>query len=232
MAPISAQIHLRHLVRRLVAALILVVAATGAVTSTAHAETAGSSTPNAAADSLDAGGFFSCAVLTDGRVKCWGDNSVGQLGLGDTQTRGDSLAEMGTNLPAVPLGTGRTALTVSAGFNFACAILDDHSVKCWGSGSSGVLGSGNTGDRGDNGGEMGDAMPKVNLGTGRTALALSAGNNLRRAPSSTTTRSSAGATAQTGCSGRATPVTAATTEARWAMSCPSSTSEPAAPHSP
>ena len=39
----------------------------------------------------------------------------GQLGLGDTNDRGDAPGEMGGNLPAVDLGTGRTATAITAG---------------------------------------------------------------------------------------------------------------------
>jgi len=55
--------------------------------------------------SLDLGGYFTCAVLSDSSAKCWGFNNVGQLGLGDTQTRGDAPGEMGDNLPHVKLFT-------------------------------------------------------------------------------------------------------------------------------
>jgi len=44
-----------------------------------------------------------CVVLDDDSVKCWGWNSSGQLGVGDTTTRGLSDADMGDNLPAVDL---------------------------------------------------------------------------------------------------------------------------------
>jgi len=80
--------------------------------------------------------FHMCALFVDGRVKCWGSNGSGQLGLGDTNNRGQGSAaeNMGDALPYVDLGTGRTALHVSAGSYHPCALLDNLQVKCWGSG--------------------------------------------------------------------------------------------------
>jgi len=124
---------------------------------------------------IEAGAFHTCAVLDNGSVKCWGDNASGQLGLGDTEDRGDAGGEMGDALPAASLGSGRTAVAVSAGAGYTCAILDDASVKCWGENGKGQLGLGDTNDRGDASGEMGDALPAVSLGAGRTAVAITAG---------------------------------------------------------
>ena len=117
----------------------------------------------------------SCAILEDGSVQCWGWNIAGQLGYGNTTNRGDGAGEMGNNLPTVNLGTGRTARAVATGALHTCAILDNGSVKCWGSGFSGQLGYGDSLARGDAGGEMGDSLPTVNLGTGRTAKAIALG---------------------------------------------------------
>ena len=38
---------------------------------------------------VTAGGTHSCAIRSDGSVKCWGNNFSGQLGLGDAIARGD-----------------------------------------------------------------------------------------------------------------------------------------------
>ena len=121
------------------------------------------------------GNLHTCALLDDHTVKCWGDNGDGQLGLGDTEARGDEPGELGDALPAVDLGAGRTALALAAGAGRTCALLDDGRVKCWGSNGSGALGLGDTEDRGDAPGELGDALPAVDLGVGRSALALDAG---------------------------------------------------------
>jgi alpha-tubulin suppressor-like RCC1 family protein len=126
---------------------------------------------------LAAGSFHTCARLDDGSVKCWGRNNLGQLGLGDTQDRGGGPGQMGATLPAVNLGSGRTALQLTAGDSHTCAQLDDSSVKCWGYNFSGELGLGDTQNRGDGPGEMGATLPAVNLGPGRTALQLTAGSH-------------------------------------------------------
>ena len=66
----------------------------------------------------------------------WGDARFGQLGLENVESMGDDANEMGDDLPAVDLGLGRTGKQVSAGAWHSCALLDDDSVKCWGSGFS------------------------------------------------------------------------------------------------
>lgn len=127
--------------------------------------------------SVALGSLHTCALLDTGQVKCWGMNRYGQLGLGDTFDRGDVLAELGDNMPTVDLGTGRTALAISAGDSHTCALLDTGQVKCWGLNSSGELGLGDTNNRGDEPGEMGDSLPFVELGAGLTAVDLSSGNS-------------------------------------------------------
>src|SRR4051794_41102081 len=59
---------------------------------------------------LTLGAHYACVILSDGRMKCWGENADGQLGLGDTNHRGDQPNEMGDHLPAIDLGTGKYAV--------------------------------------------------------------------------------------------------------------------------
>ena len=124
---------------------------------------------------VTAGFQHTCAILDDGSVKCWGYGGDGRLGYGNSNTRGSGPGHMGNNLPFVDLGTGRTAVQISAGETHTCALLDNASIKCWGDGDFGQLGYGDPGYRGGGTGEMGDDLLAVDLGTGRTALQVEAG---------------------------------------------------------
>lgn len=55
-------------------------------------------------------------------MKCWGDNSLGQLGDGTTTSSLFPITVSGVN----------NATAVSAGFYHSCAVLADRSVECWG----------------------------------------------------------------------------------------------------
>jgi E3 ubiquitin-protein ligase HERC3 len=128
------------------------------------------------AKKLAAGVDFTCALLDDMNVKCWGRNNSGQLGQGKSAVYvGGEPGDMGDALPAVNLGTGRKAVDVSVGDLHACALLDDRSVKCWGNNQWGQLGYGDTSARGRQASTMGDNLPVVDLGTGKSAAKLLVG---------------------------------------------------------
>lgn len=128
------------------------------------------------AKELATGAAHVCALLEDGSVKCWGWNDDGQLGQGDRRDRGSALSDLAEALKPVSLGSGRTAKSIVTGARHTCVIMDDDSVKCWGGNGSGELGLGDKKNRGDAPNEMGDALQRVDLGSGRTALDLAAGD--------------------------------------------------------
>lgn len=127
------------------------------------------------AKQIVAGYNHTCALLDDNTVKCWGSNSSGQLGYNDTASRGHVANSMQT-LGTVYLGVGRTALSISAKWAHTCAVLDDYSLKCWGSNGTGELGQNDTTNRGDVANSMQNLNP-IYLGVGRTAVSVSAGQN-------------------------------------------------------
>jgi alpha-tubulin suppressor-like RCC1 family protein len=86
---------------------------------------------------LGVGAGFACAVLGDGSIVCWGDNSHGQLGTD---------AGMFSASPVTVSGvTGATA--ISCGRAHACALVSNRQVACWGEGAHGKLGNGMTADQ-------------------------------------------------------------------------------------
>jgi hypothetical protein len=125
------------------------------------------------ARALASGWSSTCAILDNNRIKCWGSNLMGQLGLGDGDNRGDGPGEMGDALPYVDLGQGRTVTAIAVSAFFSCATLDGGALKCWGANQFGQLGLGDARARGGAPGEMGDALPAVDLGAGRRALGIS-----------------------------------------------------------
>ena len=130
------------------------------------------------AKAITAGDKHTCVILNNDRVKCWGANDDGQLGLGDTNHRGGDIeSEMGDNLPYVDLGEDRTAKALFARYNYTCATLDNDQLKCWGDNYFGQLGLGDTNNRGDEPYEMSDDLPYVDLGEDHTVKAVTAGKN-------------------------------------------------------
>ena len=129
------------------------------------------------ATAIAAGEYHTCALLDNASVKCWGKNDWGQLGTDSGANRGDNSGEMAA-LPTVNLGTGRTATAIATGEYNTCALLDNASVKCWGSNDYGAAGIDDSTDDdiGDSSGEMAQ-LPVVNLGSGLTATAISVGDD-------------------------------------------------------
>jgi alpha-tubulin suppressor-like RCC1 family protein len=112
---------------------------------------------------LAAGGASTCALFDNGRVKCWGGNATAVLGQEDVVNRA-SPAQVGF----IDLGTGFSAAAIAISFH-ACAVSAEGRVKCWGANGDGKIGlelpaAGDSLKIGDAPGEMGDALPEVDLG--------------------------------------------------------------------
>ena len=89
---------------------------------------------------ISSGGDHTCVILDDGSVSCWGMNNYGQLG-------DESVSNRHEPTQTSSLGSGRTAVSISAGALHTCVILDDGSVSCWGQNDDGQLGTGNNQDQ-------------------------------------------------------------------------------------
>ncbi|NDG84787.1 MAG: choice-of-anchor D domain-containing protein, partial [Proteobacteria bacterium] len=88
---------------------------------------------------VGSGNLFSCALLSNKTVWCWGANNLGQLG--------NAPGEWGTGTDsAVPVQvSGITDATqISVGYDHACALLTNQTVKCWGDNTYGQYGNGAT----------------------------------------------------------------------------------------
>ena len=112
-------------------------------------------------DLIAAGEDHTCAIQSDGSVRCWGEGSYGRLGHGGS-------GDKNTPTATASLGAGRTAIDITAGSTHTCAVLDNGSVACWGLNNYGQLGDGTTTNRN---------TPTQTLSLGRPAIAVEAGSH-------------------------------------------------------
>jgi alpha-tubulin suppressor-like RCC1 family protein len=84
---------------------------------------------------LSLGQNFTCAIDINQKLYCWGQNNIGQLGLGTS-----NIAKFGLRLVSTASFTN-----VSAGDNHTCAINKDKQLYCWGKNYNGQLGIGTDG---------------------------------------------------------------------------------------
>jgi alpha-tubulin suppressor-like RCC1 family protein len=128
---------------------------------------------------IAAGSYHTCALLESGSVRCWGEASHGELGLGSTERIGDD--ETPASAPAVDVGGGRV-VAVHAGLSHTCVLLATGRVRCWGYAHQGRLGYGNEDNVGDDEPpsragdvDIGGVALKIDLGTYHTCALLTDG---------------------------------------------------------
>ena len=80
---------------------------------------------------IGGGDDFVCAVFDSGRVRCWGSNHAGQLGMGHQRQLNVGDDETPADMDGDVLLGGR-AVQVAGGRYKACALLDTGKVRCWG----------------------------------------------------------------------------------------------------
>lgn len=116
---------------------------------------------------IAAGAYHTCAVLSTGAIRCWGNNYSGQLGYGHTDPIGDD-ESAGS---AGDIDIGGSVIQITAGEHHTCALMDNGAVRCWGLGEGGRLGYGNWYSIGN------DEVPATagDVDVGGTVIQVSAG---------------------------------------------------------
>jgi alpha-tubulin suppressor-like RCC1 family protein len=109
---------------------------------------------------VSAGNNFSLILLNNEKVKAFGSNSFGQLGNGST--------DLSSNIPVDVSGVTKPVKGVSAGENHSIILIQDGTVKSFGSNSFGQLGNGSS--------DLSSNVP-VNVSGINNAIAVEAGKN-------------------------------------------------------
>lgn len=124
--------------------------------------------PGGNVSSVAAGAYHTCAVLTGGRVRCWGDGERGALGNGEMSY---------TTRPVDVVDPGSSVAAIAAGGSHTCALLTNGGVKCWGFGQSGQLGNNGTENHSApvNVTNLGSAVSTIAAGTYHTCALLENG---------------------------------------------------------
>ncbi|MCH7580086.1 MAG: hypothetical protein IIB22_07575 [Chloroflexi bacterium] len=101
---------------------------------------AGSVGASGGAIAIDGGHDHTCAVLEDGGVQCWGQNTSGQLGDGtlEASTTPVDVCAAGSGPACVGGSRLEGIVDVAAGFAHTCALTDQGGVLCWGTGGGDI----------------------------------------------------------------------------------------------
>ena len=91
------------------------------------------------ATAITTGAFFTCALISDGTVDCWGDNEYGELGSSETALCAN--ASYPCSISPLHVAGLSNVKQISAGDDFVCALRNDGTVMCWGDNGYDELGN-------------------------------------------------------------------------------------------
>ncbi len=114
-----------------------------------------------------AGSNHTCVILDTGDVRCWGLASLGRLGYGNT----DNIGNDEDPNTAGNVDVGGTVIDLAPGSSHTCGVLTGGTVRCWGNGGNGRLGTGDTANVGDD--EQPSSVATVDVGG--TVVEIAAG---------------------------------------------------------
>ncbi|MGH9027903.1 MAG: RCC1 domain-containing protein [Acidimicrobiia bacterium] len=117
------------------------------------------------------GGEHTCATKTSGRLYCWGDDVVGQLG--------DGTAGADSSTPTQVTGTTTDWKKITGGASHTCATKQSGHLFCWGSDAFGQLGDGSAGASSANPGEVAGAASNWKQPTGGSSHGCAVKKNKR-----------------------------------------------------
>ncbi len=123
--------------------------------------------PSATAVQVTAGFQHTCALTSEGGVRCWGTNEAGQLGAGTTEELDPDNGRSGRFLAMQVVGLEAGVAAISTFSDTTCALTTAGGVKCWGDGFYGQLGNGETED---------SAVPVDVIGLDRGVTAITVGS--------------------------------------------------------
>lgn len=85
------------------------------------------------------GSVHTCAIASDFKAYCWGNNANSQLGNGTTTNSSTPVAVAQGAIP-----TGLSILHIAVSDSASCAVASDYKAYCWGGNTNGALGDGST----------------------------------------------------------------------------------------
>lgn len=93
-------------------------------------------------EKVSSGMRHNCALTSLGRVACWGDGSMGQLGISENSSSNFEMDNYSKVSTPVFIEKLQGVTDISAGTYHTCAVLSSGQVACWGLGYNGQLGNG------------------------------------------------------------------------------------------